>query len=95
MNNHVFVPVTDDLIYNHPEQIEGPLIPYSAGMECSQWLAIEINPEDDNADNDNNEFAIDSKKQMKLVAGKLVTSMSKSKVTKSEPRTNLFLASSK
>ena len=47
MNNQVFVPVTDELIYNHPEQIEGPLIPYSAGMECSQWLAIEINPDED------------------------------------------------
>lgn len=46
MNNQVFIPVTDDLIYNHPEQIEGPLIPYSAGMECSQWLSIEINPEE-------------------------------------------------
>jgi len=47
MNNQVFVPVTDDLIYNHPEQIEGPLVPYSAGMECSEWLSIEINPEDE------------------------------------------------
>ena len=46
MNHQVFVPVTDELIYNHPEQIEGPLIPYSAGMECSDWLAIEINPEE-------------------------------------------------
>jgi len=46
MSNHVFVPVTDDLIYNHPERIEGPLVPYSAGMECSQWLSIEINPDE-------------------------------------------------
>jgi len=47
MNQQVFIPVTDDLIYNHPEQIEGPLIPYFAGMECQHWLSIEINPEDD------------------------------------------------
>jgi len=46
MNNQVFVPVNDDMIYNHPEKIEGPLVPYSAGMECSQWLAIEINPDE-------------------------------------------------
>jgi len=46
MNNQVFVPVTDDLIYNHPEQIEGPLIPYNAGMECQNWLSIELNPEE-------------------------------------------------
>ena len=46
MNHQVFVPVTDELIYNHPEQIEGPLIPYSAGMECHEWLSIEINPDE-------------------------------------------------
>jgi hypothetical protein len=46
MNHQVFVPVTDEIIYNHPEQIEGPLIPYSAGMECHDWLAIEINPDE-------------------------------------------------
>lgn len=46
MNSQVFVPVTDELIYNHPEKIEGPLIPYSAGMECSEWLSIEINPDE-------------------------------------------------
>ena len=46
MSHQVFVPVTDELIYNHPEQIEGPLIPYSAGMECHEWLSIEINPDE-------------------------------------------------
>lgn len=35
------------MIYNHPECIEGPLIPYEAGMECHDWLSIELNPEDD------------------------------------------------
>lgn len=47
MTSQVFVPVTDDIIFNHPEQIEGPLVPYFAGMECHHWLSIEINPEDD------------------------------------------------
>jgi len=46
MNSQVFVPVTDDLIYNHPEQIEGPLVPYAAGMECHDWISIEINPDE-------------------------------------------------
>lgn len=46
MNHQVFVPVTDDIIYNHPEQIEGPLVPYFAGMECQNWLSIEINPDE-------------------------------------------------
>lgn len=49
LNHQVFIPVTDDLIYNHPERIEGPLVPYYAGMECQNWLSIEINPDDDNA----------------------------------------------
>ena len=47
MNNQVFVPITDDMIYNNPDLIEGPLVPYEAGMECHEWLSIEINPEDD------------------------------------------------
>lgn len=42
-----FVPITDEMIYEHPETIEGPLVPYTAGMECHEWLSIEINPEDD------------------------------------------------
>lgn len=46
MSHQVFVPVTDELIYEHPEQIEGPLVPYSAGMECHNWLTIEINPDE-------------------------------------------------
>lgn len=46
MNQQYFVPVSDDQIYNHPEQIEGPLVPYIAGMECHEWLSIEINPDE-------------------------------------------------
>ena len=46
MNQQLFIPVTDDIIYNHPERIEGPLIPYYAGMECQNWLTIEINPDE-------------------------------------------------
>jgi len=46
MNQQIFVPVTDELIYNHPENIEGPLVPYYAGMECQHWLSIEINPDE-------------------------------------------------
>jgi hypothetical protein len=46
MNQQVFVPVTDDMVYNHPELIEGPLIPYDVGMECQNWLSIEINPDE-------------------------------------------------
>ncbi len=48
MIHQYFVPVNDDIIYNHPEQIEGPLVPYVAGMECHEWLSIEINPDESN-----------------------------------------------
>ncbi len=46
MNQQIFVPVTDELIYNHPEEIKGPLIPYFSGMKCQNWLSIEINPDE-------------------------------------------------
>jgi len=42
----LFVAITDELLYEHPEDIEGPLIPYSSKMECHHWLDIEINPSD-------------------------------------------------
>ena len=29
MRRTVFVPLTDDLLYDHPEQILGPVIPFS------------------------------------------------------------------
>lgn len=50
MTQQVFIPVTDDLMFDHPERIEGPLVPYFAGMECHHWLSIEINPEEDAAE---------------------------------------------
>lgn len=48
-SGNLFVPVTDDLLYEHPEQIEGPLIPYKCEMECYHWLTLEINPDEDDA----------------------------------------------
>ena len=41
--------------------------PYSAGMECSQWLAIELNPEDDKPLADKRPV-----KQLKVVGGKII-----------------------
>ena len=74
MTNQVFVPVNDELIYNHPEQIEGPLVPYSAGMECSEWLSIEINPEETES-----EIAVVQGKVMRKTVAK-VSAKSKSKL---------------
>ena len=47
MTNQVFIPVTDELMFNNPEEIEGPLVPYFAGMECHHWLSVELNPKED------------------------------------------------
>ena len=46
MNTHIFVPITDEMIYNHPEAITAPIVPYFAGMTCEHWLEVEINPDE-------------------------------------------------
>ena len=46
MGKKVFVPLTDELLYDHPELINGPLLPYAAGRPCYHWLAVELNPAD-------------------------------------------------
>lgn len=45
MSQQVFIAVTDEMLFNHPEQIEGPLVPYYTGMDCHHWLSIELNPD--------------------------------------------------
>lgn len=45
-SEQLFIAITDELLYEHPEEIEGPLVPYSTNMECHHWLDIEINPSD-------------------------------------------------
>lgn len=47
MNRRVFVPITDEILYDHPELINGPLVPYRPGTPCHHWLAVEINPAED------------------------------------------------
>ena len=44
MTHQLFVALTDDILYEHPENIDGPLVPYQSGMECHHWLTIELNP---------------------------------------------------
>lgn len=43
---NIFVAITDEIMYENPEKIDGPLVPYSTSMECHHWLDIEINPTD-------------------------------------------------
>jgi hypothetical protein len=49
----VFVAVTDELLYERPENIDTPLVPYASSMMCHHWLEIEINPDDTNGNSSN------------------------------------------
>ena len=37
MAKQVFVPITDELLYEHPELITGPIIPYKTSRPCHRW----------------------------------------------------------
>ncbi len=64
MGKQVFIPLTDDILYDHPELISGPVLPYTTGRPCYHWLSVELNPIDDvpfqssrNANQNSNEGA--------------------------------------
>ncbi len=38
---HQFVPLTDELLYEHPEAVTGPLLPYRIDRPCHRWLATD------------------------------------------------------
>jgi len=33
-------------MFDHPELISGPVVPYVAGTPCYHWLSVELNPEE-------------------------------------------------
>jgi len=39
MQQQVFVPLTDEMLYEHPECINGPLMPYNYSQPCHHELA--------------------------------------------------------
>ncbi len=47
MSRYVFVPLTDEILYEHPELINGPVVPYRADRACYRWLSVELNPVDE------------------------------------------------
>lgn len=47
MGRRVFVPLTDEILYDHPELIDGRVLPYAAGRPCYHWLSVELNPKQD------------------------------------------------
>jgi len=38
MTINVFVPLTDEILYEHPELARQGLVPYRTGMPCFHWL---------------------------------------------------------
>ena len=43
-SHKVFIPVTDEMLYEHPELITAPLRPYRVNEPSFHWLAVEIEP---------------------------------------------------
>jgi len=33
---HMFIPLTDEMLFDHPEQINGPLVPFSVDFPCDR-----------------------------------------------------------
>ncbi len=40
-----FVPLTDELLYERPEAVTGPLLPYQVDRPCHRWLAMDEGPD--------------------------------------------------
>lgn len=38
MSAKVFVPITDEILYDHPELITAPLRPFTVDQPCFHWL---------------------------------------------------------
>ncbi|MCY4148629.1 MAG: hypothetical protein OXF73_04640 [Gammaproteobacteria bacterium] len=40
MSRKLFIPVTDEMLYEHPEWITAPLCPYQADNPSLHWMAV-------------------------------------------------------
>jgi hypothetical protein len=38
MRTNVFVPLTDEILYEHPELLSNGIVPYRTGLPCLHWL---------------------------------------------------------
>lgn len=41
-SNKVFIPITDEMLYERPELITSPLRPFQIDNPCFHWLSVEI-----------------------------------------------------
>ena len=48
MGHKVFIPVSDELVFDRPELISAPLRPYSEDLACYHWMDVRLNPDDNN-----------------------------------------------
>ncbi|WP_424948364.1 hypothetical protein [Candidatus Spongiihabitans sp.] len=44
MNHKVFIPITDEMLYDYPQLITTPLRPYQIGNPCYHWMATIESP---------------------------------------------------
>lgn len=47
MGQKVFIPITDEILYEYPELITSPLRPYQVDNPCFHWMATIESPETD------------------------------------------------
>ena len=47
MGQKIFIPVTDELLFDRPDLISAPLQPFTEDMPCYHWMDVSINPQDD------------------------------------------------
>lgn len=52
MPKQIFIPLSDELLFERPELIKGPLVAYTPGMMLGQWLDVELNPDETTAADD-------------------------------------------
>ncbi len=45
MSHKVFIPITDEILYDYPELITAPLRPYQIDNPCFHWMATIEAPE--------------------------------------------------
>ena len=48
MGHKVFIPLTDELIFDRPELISAPLRPYDESLACYHWLDVRIETVEEN-----------------------------------------------
>ena len=48
MGHKVFIPLTDELIFDRPELISAPLRPYDENLACYHWLDVRIEAVEEN-----------------------------------------------